>query len=86
MAATNRWSHGILKILKSELAKRDLTYRDLIDKLAHDGIKETETNIKNKMARGTFSAVFFVQCLRAIGAKSVLLSDDFFEEGKEKKK
>ena len=35
------------------------------------GIAETELNIKNKLSRGGLSAVFFVQCLEAVGAKEI---------------
>ena len=30
-------------------------------------------NLRNKVARGGFSAVFFVQCLKAIGVESLRL-------------
>jgi hypothetical protein len=39
------------------------------------GIPETEANIGNKISRGGFAAVFFVQCLIAIGAHTVRLHD-----------
>jgi len=42
-------------------------------KLAEIGVSETPTNLRTKISRGGFSAVFFVQCLRAIGAKEVRL-------------
>jgi Domain of unknown function (DUF6471) len=32
------------------------------------------SNIRNKVARGGFSAAFFVQCLRAIGANRIDLT------------
>ena len=36
---------------------------------------DSEPNIRNKMARGKFTAVFLIQCLDAIGATSLGLSD-----------
>jgi hypothetical protein len=39
------------------------------------GVVETEPNIRNKLARGEFTAVFLIQCLEAIGASSLRLSD-----------
>ena len=36
---------------------------------------ETEPNIRNKLARGKFTAVFLVQCLTAIGATTLSLAD-----------
>ena len=60
-------------ILKAELKRRGLTYRDLVEKLGEAGIQETERNLTNKIARGTFTAAFFIQCLKAIGVSSLRL-------------
>ena len=49
--------------------------RQLVEKLAEMGINETETNINNKISRGGFTAVFFVQCLIAIGCANLRLED-----------
>lgn len=46
----------------------------LAEKLAAIGIKDNERNIANKIARGSFTAVFFIQCLEAIGAKTLHLN------------
>jgi hypothetical protein len=53
-----------------------VSYLQLVEKLAAIGVKETEPNIRNKLARGKFTAVFLVQCLEAIGATSLRLSSD----------
>lgn len=57
--------------LRSEMAKRGMTYRDLAEALAKMGLPEEEKNLRNKVARGTFTAAFFMQCLRAIGTTQV---------------
>ncbi|WP_422917723.1 DUF6471 domain-containing protein [Sphingobium cupriresistens] len=36
---------------------------------------DSELNIRNKLSRGKFTAVFFIQCLEAIRASSLRLSD-----------
>ena len=69
------WTAHVKGILKAELKRRHLGYQDLVGKLAAIGIKETEPNVRNKIARGSFTAVFFVQCLVAIGCHSVRLED-----------
>jgi Domain of unknown function (DUF6471) len=61
------WERKVQTILKVELAKHNLTYKQLSDKLSEIGVIESEPNIRNKLSRGTFSAVFFVQCLMAMG-------------------
>jgi hypothetical protein len=69
------WKAKVKGLLKAELARRGLSYSDLVDKLSAIGIKENERNISNKISRGTFTAVFFVQCMEAIGTKTVHLED-----------
>ncbi|MFM8745573.1 MAG: DUF6471 domain-containing protein [Aestuariivirga sp.] len=69
------WERRVQTLLKVELTKRNLTYKQLSEKLTEIGVSESEPNIRNKLARGTFSAAFFVQCLAAMGAKEVKLSD-----------
>ena len=60
-------------LLKGELKRRGVTYAQLADKLSAIGVTETEKNLNNKIARGGFTAAFFIQCLTAIGAKDVRL-------------
>ena len=48
-------------------------YRELAERLRALGIQETDRNIANKISRGGFSAVFFVQCLEAMGVKEISL-------------
>jgi hypothetical protein len=67
------WQDRVKGILKAELKRRNVGYRELAEKLAAIGIPETELNIKNKISRGGFTAVFFVQCLSAIGCQSLRL-------------
>jgi hypothetical protein len=62
-------------LLKAELKRRNLSYADLSEKLAEVGISDNERNISNKIARGTFTAVFFIQCLEAIGCTTIHLGD-----------
>jgi hypothetical protein len=75
MAKNPEWEQRVKGLLKAELKKRSLGYRELAEKLETLGIKETERNIANKISRGGFTAVFFVQCLVAIGCTSLRLED-----------
>lgn len=65
----------VKNILRAELKLRGLSYRDLTEKLNANGIPETERNLANKIARGTFTAAFFVQCLTAIGTTTIRLEE-----------
>lgn len=69
------WQAKVKGILKAELKRRDLSYADLAERLKAIGIDDNERNISNKIGRGTFTAVFWVQCLEAIGCKTISLED-----------
>lgn len=73
MAQNADWEAKVKGLLKAELKKHGVTYAQLVDKLAAVGVVDSEPNIRNKLARGKFTAVFLVQCLEAIGAKSLRL-------------
>ena len=69
------WEEGVKSLLKAELKRKNVTYAQLVGKLADIGVVDSEPNIRNKLSRGKFTAVFLVQCLEAIGATSLRLSD-----------
>ena len=61
-------------LLKGELKRRGITYAQLAEKLAAIGVHENERNLNNKIARGGFSAAFLLQCLIAVGATDLRIS------------
>lgn len=63
-------------LLKAELKRRGVTYAQLSEKLAAMGITEAEPNIRNKLARGKFSAAFMLECLKAVGCNTLRLDAD----------
>lgn len=67
------WQERAKGLLKSELKKRGLSYKQLAEKLKEIGVDENDRNLANKLARGGFSAVFLVQCLTAIGCHTLHL-------------
>lgn len=73
MADEIDWHARVKGILKAELKRRNLGYRELAERLETVGVHETERNIANKISRGGFSAAFFVQCLEAIGCETLKL-------------
>ena len=73
MTTDKDWQARVKGILKAELKRRNLSYRQLAERLEAMGIHESERNINNKISRGGFTAVFFVQCLEAVGCQSVNL-------------
>ena len=69
------WQDRVKRLLKAELTRRDVSYRDLAERLRAIGVDENERNISNKISRGGFTAAFFFQCMEAIGCKTVHLDD-----------
>ena len=62
-------------LLKAELKRRNMTYADLCGMLKRIGVQEDERNLRNKVARGKFTAAFFLQCLMAIGVQNIRLTE-----------
>lgn len=70
------WQARVKRMLKAELKRRGVSYKELAERLEAMGIHESERNINNKISRGGFTAVFFIQCLEAAGVQSVRIIDD----------
>lgn len=75
MVTDKEWQERVKALLKAELKRKSVSYADLAAKLTAMEIPETERNISNKLSRGSFTAVFFIQCLTAIGAHTVRLHE-----------
>ena len=67
------WETKAANLLKAELKRQGVTYAQLVEKLAAIGIDEKEVNIRNKLARGKFSAAFFLQCMESVGIREIRL-------------
>ncbi len=53
-----------------------MTHKDLTASSEAMRVHETEPNIRNKLARGRFTAVFLIQCLDAVGCQTLRISED----------
>ena len=73
--ADTEWEAKVKGLLKGELKRRNVSYAQLVEKLAAIGVVDSEPNVRNKLSRGKFTAVFLIQCLEAIGAASFRLTD-----------
>lgn len=73
MADYSKWEAQAKGLLKAELKRRGITYKELVTRLESLGISETEPNIRNKLARGKFTAAFLLACLDSIGSQSLHL-------------
>lgn len=75
METEAEWAEEAKRLLRAEMTRRGVTYDQLAEKLAAIGVKDTSVNIRNKVARGKFTAAFLLQCLTAIGARSLRLRE-----------
>lgn len=60
------WEAKARGIIRAEMARQNVTYAQLADKLAAMGIEENERNLRNKVSRGKFTAAFLLQVLHAL--------------------
>jgi hypothetical protein len=70
------WQEKVAAMLKAEMARRKVSYRDLEARLRAMGINDNEKNLSTKISRGRFGATFFFQCMKAIGCRAIHLDDD----------
>lgn len=73
MKTQKDWEDQAKGLLKAELKRRNVSYGQLVDKLAEIGVVDSEPNVRNKLSRGKFTAVFLLQCLTAVGSTQLRL-------------
>jgi hypothetical protein len=71
MKTTADWKAQAKQLIRAELKRRDLSYADLAVRMDTIGLKVNDRTIANKIATGSFSAVFFLQVMEAIGVKNL---------------
>lgn len=69
MLGEGDWEALARNMLRAELMRRGMSYARLVEALHAVGVEETEAAIKNKVSRGRFPFVFFLQAMVAIGAE-----------------
>lgn len=69
------WEDRARRFLKAEIARAEIGYRELAERLRKQGLRETEASIANKISRGTFPATFLLASLKAIEREQVSLQD-----------
>lgn len=69
------WEDRARRFLKAELARAEIGYRELAERLTKLGMRETEASIANKISRGSFPATFLLASLKAIERDQLSLQD-----------
>ncbi len=67
------WEEVAKNILRAEMMRHGVSYAGLVDRLGALGVTDNELNLRNKVSRGRFTAVFFLQCLKALDAEWIHL-------------
>lgn len=67
------WNSKAANLIKAELKLAGIGYEELVCRLAEIGVQETYKGIASKINRGTFSFVFFMQCMKALGINEIRL-------------
>lgn len=73
MGTDAEWQDRTKNLLKAELKRKGVSYKDLAEKLTALGFPDSERNISNKLSRGSFTAVFMLQVLEAIDVQELRL-------------
>ncbi len=63
------WEEVAKNILRAEMMRRGVSYAGLVERLGKLGVTDNELNLRNKVSRGRFTAVFLLQCLKALDAE-----------------
>lgn len=73
MVQRTDWEAKARGIIRAEMARQNVTYSQLVERLESIGVKEDERNLRNKVSRGKFTAAFMLECLAALGSHSLRL-------------
>lgn len=65
------WEKEARHVLKSVLERHGYLYKTLAEKLSTKEVPVTETALKAKINRGTFTFGFFLKVMNAIGVQKV---------------
>lgn len=63
------WEELAKNILRAAMMQRGVSYAALTERLEAIGVHDNELNLRNKVSRGRFTAVFLMQCLKALDAE-----------------
>ncbi|MEO9229101.1 MAG: DUF6471 domain-containing protein [Devosia sp.] len=65
------WERLVKNMLRAEMMRRGVSYEQLVTRLADLGVEDNVLNLRNKVARGRFTAPFFAKCMVALGVTSL---------------
>ncbi|MFA6313849.1 MAG: DUF6471 domain-containing protein [Sterolibacterium sp.] len=75
MAESLDWHREARQILRAHLARKEVSFTELAKALRAFGGKDTPRAVSNRVNRGSFSFVFFLQCMHVLNEEVVRLWD-----------
>ena len=75
MRSDAEWAEEAKLILRAEMVRRGITYDELARKLAEIGVEQSAPGLRMTVNRGRFRAMLLLQCLTAMGCRSLRLAD-----------
>lgn len=60
-------------IIKAEMKRKGVSVKEMCHLLEKEGETLIETSFNNKLSRGSFSAVFFFKCMKAMDKREIKL-------------
>ena len=70
------WGQTAKRVLRAEMVRAGVAYQELAGRLTEAGSPHTVLNLRNKVARGQFTAAFLLQCLAALRVDTIRLPSD----------
>ena len=77
------WEEMVKNILRAEMMRRGVSYAGLAERLQEHGIEDNELNLRNKVSRGRFTAIFFMQCMQALGVELLQIPQAIEDAGRQ---
>lgn len=73
------WEELAKNTLRAAMMQRGISYAALAERLETIGVHDNELNLRNKVSRGRFTAVFLMQCLKALDAEWIHIPSNIDE-------
>ena len=70
------WTNKATNVLKAEIKRSGIGYEELVKRLSAIGVDESYKGLANKINRGSFTFIFFMQCMKALDKSSIRLDDE----------
>lgn len=73
MPADTKWKREARLVLLNEMNRKNMDFKEFARALESVDLDVSPKALSNKMHRGTFSFMFFLQCMRALKVSTVNL-------------